>query len=121
MKIFYDKDAKLSILKKKTIAVIGYGSQGHAHARTCATPASTSIVGLRPGALLEEGRGGGFEVLTVAKAAKAADIIMILLPDELQADVYREEIAGEPETRRHPCFRPRVQHPLRADRRRPRT
>ncbi|HEY5997125.1 MAG TPA: ketol-acid reductoisomerase, partial [Candidatus Deferrimicrobiaceae bacterium] len=94
MKVFYDKDAKTSILKKKTIAVIGYGSQGHAHASNLRDSGFKVIVGLRPGASWKKAEAAGFEVLSVAKAAKAADVIMILLPDELQGDVYREEIAG---------------------------
>jgi ketol-acid reductoisomerase len=94
MKIFYDKDAKLSLLKKKTIAIIGYGSQGHAHAMNLRDSGINVVVGLRQGASWKKAKAAGFEVLTVDKAAKKADIIMILLPDELQAGVYREEIAG---------------------------
>jgi ketol-acid reductoisomerase len=94
MKVFYDKDAKTSILKKKTIAVIGYGSQGHAHASNLRDSGFKVVVGLRPGASWKKAEAAGFDVLSVAKAAKAADVIMILLPDELQGDVYREEIAG---------------------------
>ena len=93
MKVYYDKDADLALLKNKVVAVIGYGSQGHAHAQNLRDSGVNVIVGQRPGganfALAKE---HGFEPMTAAEAAKKADIIMILLPDQHQADVYNNDI-----------------------------
>ncbi len=95
MKIFYDKDADLGLLKDKTIAVIGYGSQGHAHANNLRDSGMNVVVGLRPdGASAQKARAAGFEVLPVDEAARRAQVVMILLPDELQGDVFRSQIAG---------------------------
>ncbi|PLX45137.1 MAG: ketol-acid reductoisomerase [Deltaproteobacteria bacterium] len=94
MKVYYEKDADLSLIKDKTIAMIGYGSQGHAHANNLRDSGLKVIIGLRPGSSFDKAKAAGFEVYSVAEAAKKADIIMILLPDEHQAGVYREEIAG---------------------------
>ncbi|GAB4259678.1 MULTISPECIES: NADP-dependent ketol-acid reductoisomerase [Deferrisoma] len=95
MKIFYDKDADLGLLKDKTIAVIGYGSQGHAHANNLRDSGMNVVVGLRPdGASARKARAAGFEVLPVDEAARRAQVVMILLPDELQGDVFRSQIAG---------------------------
>jgi len=94
MKIFYEKDADLNLLKGKTIAIIGYGSQGHAHANNLRDSGFEVIVGLRPdGASAAKAKAAGFTVLSVAEAAAKAQVVMILLPDELQGDVYRNEIA----------------------------
>ena len=94
MKAFYEQDANLDFLKNKTIAVIGYGSQGHAHAQNLRDSGLNVIVGQRPGganyALAKE---HGFAPMSAAEAAAAADVIMILLPDQHQARVYREDIA----------------------------
>ncbi|MAT72019.1 MAG: ketol-acid reductoisomerase [Planctomycetaceae bacterium] len=91
--IFYDKDADMNALKGKTVAIIGYGSQGHAHAQNLRDSGVKVIVGQRPGGpnykLAQE---HGFEPLSAAEATKQADVINILLPDELQADVYRDQI-----------------------------
>ncbi len=93
-KMFYEEDCNLSLLDGKKVAVIGYGSQGHAHARNLKDSGVDVIVGLYEGskswAIAEE---AGLEVAVAAEAAKVADIIMILLPDEKQADVYAESIA----------------------------
>ncbi len=94
MNIYYDKDAKLTNLKKKTIAVIGYGSQGHAHASNLRDSGFKVVIGIREGSSAKKARDAGFTVLSVAEAAKKAQVVMILLPDEIQGDVYREEIAG---------------------------
>jgi ketol-acid reductoisomerase len=91
-KAYYDKDAKLSLLKRKKIAVIGYGSQGHAHANNLKESGMDVVVGLRKGGSWDKAKKAGFEVLTPAEAAKRADVIMILLPDEYMADVYKAEI-----------------------------
>ncbi len=94
MKIYYDKDADMKILSKKKIAVMGYGSQGHAHANNLRESGCQVIVGLRKGgASWTKAKKAGFEVMTPAEAAAVADVIMILLPDEFQAAVYRNEIA----------------------------
>jgi ketol-acid reductoisomerase len=93
MNIFYDKDADISLLKGKTVAVIGYGSQGHAHANNLRDSGFEVVVGLKPdGASAPKAKAAGFTVLPVAEAAAKAQVIMILLPDELQGDVFRSEI-----------------------------
>lgn len=93
MKVYYDKDADLALLKNKVVAIIGYGSQGHAHAQNLRDSGVNVIVGQRPGganyALAKE---HGFEPMSAAEAAQKADIIMILLPDQHQADVYNNDI-----------------------------
>lgn len=93
VKIYYDKDANLDILKGKKIVVMGYGSQGHAHANNLKESGMDVTIGIRKGASWDKAAAAGFNVLTPADAAKIADLIMILLPDELQGDVYRTEIA----------------------------
>jgi ketol-acid reductoisomerase len=94
MKIYYEKDADLNLLKGKTVAVIGYGSQGHAHANNLRDSGIDVVVGLRPdGSSAAKAKAAGFKVLPTAEAAAKAQVIMILLPDELQGDVYRSEIA----------------------------
>ena len=91
--IYYDKDADLNALKGKTVAIIGYGSQGHAHAQNLRDSGVKVIVGQRPGgANYDLAKSHGFEPMSAADAAKQADIINILLPDEVQADVYRNDI-----------------------------
>ncbi|MCW2277641.1 ketol-acid reductoisomerase [Heliophilum fasciatum] len=94
MKVFYDSDADLSLLDGKTVAVIGYGSQGHAQAQNLKDSGVNVIIGLRPNSpRVKEAQAFGFEVYSVAEAAQKADFIQILLPDEVQGKVYREEIA----------------------------
>jgi len=92
VKMYYEKDADLSVLKGKTIAIIGYGSQGHAQAQNLRDSGLQVIIGLRPGKSWTTAQNDGFEVLTVSDAAKRADVIQILMPDETQARVYKEEI-----------------------------
>lgn len=92
IKVYYDKDANLGILKKKKIAVMGYGSQGHAHANNLRDSGMDVIIGIRKGTGWEKAKKAGFKVMTPSDAAKIADIIMILLPDEYQADIYKAEI-----------------------------
>src|SRR5215211_496383 len=92
--IFYDDDADLSLLEGKTIAILGYGSQGHAHALNLKDSGSEVVVGLRPDSSSRaDAEREGLEVLDVADAASRGDIVMILLPDERQADVWSAEIA----------------------------
>ncbi len=92
IRAYYDKDANLDLLKNKTICIMGYGSQGHAHANNLRDSGMNVIIGVRKGGSWKKAEEAGFKVMPPADAAKEADIIMILLPDELQADVYREEI-----------------------------
>ena len=92
--IYYDSDANLEHLQGKTIAVIGFGSQGHAHALNAKESGMDVVVGLREGSSSRShAEKEGLKVVTVAEAAKAGDLVMILLPDETQGKVYREEIA----------------------------
>ena len=94
MKLYYDKDADLSLIKSKTVAIIGYGSQGHAHANNLKDSGVNVVVGERAGSAQEtKARTAGFTVKSAAEAVVGADVVMILVPDELQAKVYREEIA----------------------------
>ncbi len=93
-KIYYQQDCNLSLLEGKTIAVIGYGSQGHAHALNAKESGANVIIGLYKGSKSwAKAEAAGFEVYTAGEAAKKADIIMILINDEKQAKLYKEEIA----------------------------
>jgi ketol-acid reductoisomerase len=92
--LFYDSDADLSLLNGKTVAIIGYGSQGHAHALNLKDSGIQVVVGLYAGSRsAEKAKADGLEVLSVAEACAKADWIMVLLPDEAQKAVYAEEIA----------------------------
>ncbi len=94
MKVYRDADADLSVLKDKVVAVLGYGSQGHAHALNLRDSGLNVIVGVREGGRgWEKAKEHGFEPLTVKEACEKADIIMILLPDQTQPEVYKTEIA----------------------------
>ena len=95
MQVYYDQNVNEEILKNKTIAVIGYGSQGHAHAQNLRDSGLQVVVGLRPGKSWNAALEDGFTVLTVAEAVRKADIIMILVNDEWQADLFREQIAPQ--------------------------
>src|SRR5207247_11407173 len=92
--MIYDKDADLSKLDGKTVAVLGYGSQGHAHALNLKDSGVDVVVGLREGSeSAEKARGDGLEVLGIADAASRGDVVMVLLPDEKQAEVWEAEIS----------------------------
>ncbi len=91
-KMYYEKDCDLSVLNGKKIAVIGYGSQGHAHAQNLRDSGCDVVVGLRHGKSWDKATEDGFNVMSVADATKAADIIMILVNDERAADIYKEHI-----------------------------
>ncbi len=92
-KIYYDDDADLSLLKNKTIAILGYGSQGHAQAQNLRDSGCKVIIGQRKGSANHElAVTHGFEPLSAAEATKAADIVNILLPDEVQGDIFRADI-----------------------------
>ncbi len=93
MKVYYDKDADLSLIKKKKVAIIGYGSQGHAHALNLQDSGVKVTVGLRKGgASWDKAKKAGLAVKEVGEAVKSADLVMILVPDEQQAGLYRDEI-----------------------------
>jgi ketol-acid reductoisomerase len=96
MKVYYDADADLNLVTTKKIAIVGYGSQGHAHAQNLRDSGVKEVaIALRPGsATAAKAEGAGFKVMTVADAAKWADILMILAPDEHQAAIYENEIKG---------------------------
>jgi len=91
--VFYDDDADLSLLDGKTVAILGYGSQGHAHALNLKDSGVAVIVGLRPDSdSVAKARGDGFEVTDVADASSRGDLVMVLLPDERHHDVWNESI-----------------------------
>ncbi|MFE4710756.1 MULTISPECIES: ketol-acid reductoisomerase [Bacillales] len=89
---YYEQDAELSVLKGKTIAVIGYGSQGHAQAQNLRDSGLQVVIGLREGKSFNTAKNDGFEVLSVAEAVSRADVVQILMPDETQASVYKNDI-----------------------------
>ncbi len=91
--IYYDKDADISLLKEKTIAILGYGSQGHGHAQNLRDSGCNVIVAELPGtANYEKAVADGFTPLSTEEAVQQADLVTILLPDELQADIFRDQI-----------------------------
>ena len=93
MNVYYDKDADLSLIKGKNVTIIGYGSQGHAHAQNLNDSGVKVTVGLRRGgASWAKAEGAGLKVAEIAEAVKSADVVMILLPDEQIADVYKKEV-----------------------------
>lgn len=94
LKMIYDGDADLSLLDGKTVAIIGYGSQGHAHALNLKESGVNVVVGLRPDSKsAAKAKADGLEVLTPLEATKKADMVMILVPDEIMGDVYAAEVA----------------------------
>ncbi len=93
MDVYYDKDADLELLKRKKIAIIGYGSQGHAQANNLKDSGCDVVVGLRPGSLSrDKAQAAGLEVINTVDAAMVADVVMMLVPDELAPGVYKNEI-----------------------------
>lgn len=93
MKVYYDKDADLSLIKKKKVAIIGYGSQGHAHANNLNDSGVEVVIGLRKdGASWNKAKKAGLTVKEVDKAVKDADVVMLLLPDEQMASIYQTEV-----------------------------
>jgi len=94
MRVYYDHDADVNLVKAKKIAVIGYGSQGHAHANNLKdSGVKNVIIGLRPGsATAKKAEAAGFVVKSAGEAAKEADVVMVLTPDELQADLWQQEL-----------------------------
>jgi ketol-acid reductoisomerase len=95
MRVYYDRDADINLIKGKKVAIIGYGSQGHAHTLNLRDSGVKEIVvGLRKGSgSAKKAEAEGLKVMEVAEAAKWADVVMMLTPDELQADIYRESLA----------------------------
>ncbi len=93
MQVYYDKDADLSVIQSKKVAIIGYGSQGHAHANNLKDSGVQVAVGLRPGSTsAQKAQAAGLTVQSVEDATKMADVVMILAPDEHQAKLYAEQI-----------------------------
>ena len=97
MRVYYDRDADVKLIKKKKVCIVGYGSQGHAHAANLKDSGVKDVaIALRKGsATVKKAEKAGFKVMSVAEAAKWADVLMMLTPDELQAEIYEEEIAGK--------------------------
>jgi len=95
MRVYYDRDADVNLIKSKKVAVIGYGSQGHAHANNLRdSGVGDVVIGLRPGSgSVPKAEGAGLKVMAPAEAAKWADVTMILAPDELHAALYRDDLA----------------------------
>src|SRR5438132_131457 len=93
---FYEKDGSLAPLKGKTVAIIGYGSQGHAHALNLRDSGANVVVGLHKGSKSwGKAEAAGLQVLSTADATKAADVIMVLVPDHIQGDLYKNDIAPQ--------------------------
>lgn len=92
-KIYYKTDVPENVLTGKQLCVVGYGSQGHAHAKNLRDSGFNVIIGIREGKSAQKAREDGFEVLPVAEAVKKSDVIMILAPDEVQPDLYASEVA----------------------------
>ena len=94
MRVYYDRDADINLIKGKKVAIVGYGSQGHAHALNLRDSGVKDVaVALRKGsATAKKAEAAGFKVMNVAEAAKWADVVMMLTPDELQADIYRDDL-----------------------------
>jgi ketol-acid reductoisomerase len=94
MRVYYDRDADLNFIKSKKVAVIGFGSQGHAHALNMRDSGVKDVaVAARPGASAAKAEAAGFAVMSSADAAKWADVMMMTTPDELQADIYKNDLA----------------------------
>src|SRR5437660_2110287 len=96
MRVYYDRDADLNLIKGKKVAIIGYGSQGHAHALNLRDSGVKEVaVALRKGSQgVKKAEGEQLPVKEVAEAAKWADVMMMLTPDELQAEIYRDHLVG---------------------------
>ena len=96
MRVYYDRDADVNLIKGKKVVIVGYGSQGHAHAQNLRDSGVKDVrIALRPGsATVKKAEAAGFTVMAPAEAASWADVVMILTPDELQADLYRDSLAA---------------------------
>ncbi|MBY6260721.1 ketol-acid reductoisomerase [Azospirillum sp. 412522] len=96
MRVYYDRDADVNLIKGKKVVIVGYGSQGHAHAHNLRDSGVKDVrIALRPGsATTKKAEAAGFQVMTPAEAAAWADVVMVLTPDELQADLYKDDLAA---------------------------
>ena len=114
-KVYYDDDANLALLKNKTIAILGYGSQGHAQAQNLRDSGCNVIIGQRKGSPnYDLAVSHGFKPMPLAEATETADIVNILLPDEVQGDLFRSDDQAEPGQRQPASLFARFQHALRA-------
>ena len=105
IKKYYDKDCDLSLFEGKTVAILGYGSQGHAHAQNLKESGVNVIVGLREtSSSVQKAKDVGLEVYSIEEAAEKGDIVMMLVPDEMQADVYKAEVAQHMKAGNVLCF-----------------
>ncbi len=112
--VYYDTDADLSLIQARKIAVLGYGSQGHAHALSLRDSGCDVRVGLPAGSRSRKrAEAAGLPVTTPEEASAWADVIMVLAPDTIQRTLYAERHRAEPEGRRRAVLRARLQHPLR--------
>src|SRR5919201_2130145 len=94
MRVYYDRDADVNLIKGKKVLIVGYGSQGHAHAMNLRDSGVKDVrIALKPGsATIKKAEGASFKVMTPAEGAKWADIVMVLTPDELQSDIYNADL-----------------------------
>ncbi|MBU0725410.1 MAG: ketol-acid reductoisomerase [Alphaproteobacteria bacterium] len=106
MRVYYDRDADVNLIKDKKIVIVGYGSQGHAHANNLKdSGVKNVVVALRPGsATSKKAEAAGFKVQSAAEAVKDADVVMMLTPDELQADIYNADLAPNMKKGAAICF-----------------
>src|SRR5258708_29259613 len=105
MRVYYDRDADLNLIKSKKVAIIGFGSQGHAHALNMRDAGVKEVaVASRPGASAKKAEAAGFQGIKVSGASKWADVMMFVVPDELQAELYRHQIAPPLQHRAPPFF-----------------
>lgn len=106
IKKYYDQDCNLAMLDGKTIAVIGFGSQGHAHAQNLKESGMDVVVGLRKGsAHTAKAEAAGLKVMEIEEAAEAGDVVMMLVPDELAPEIYKNQVAKSHERWRHSGIR----------------
>jgi ketol-acid reductoisomerase len=96
MRVYYDRDADINLIKSKKVAIVGYGSQGHAHALNLRDSGVKEVaIALRQGSSsAQKAEKEGLKVMEVAEAARWADVVMMLTPDELQADIYKDHLAA---------------------------
>ena len=93
MRVYYDRDADINLIKGKKVVIVGYGSQGHAHALNMRDSGVKEVaIAARPGASAKKAEAAGFKVMANAEAAKWADVMMMVTPDELQADIWKNDL-----------------------------
>ena len=113
MKVYYEKDADLSLIKGKKVTIVGYGSQGHAHAQNLNDSGVKVTVGLRKGGVSwDKAKKAGLKIAEVGESVKGADVVMMLMPDENIAAVYASRGRAEHQQGRDARLRARLQHPL---------